>query len=166
MARSSSSIVGLALVCLAGLTVPSTAKANPDVEACKGKREGEACQRMKLVKPPGGGELERKTIPGACRADECCDLDYSKGSPPETTCHACLACKDGPSDDAPPPARADDPEAPANGEPPRTSEAGPPPTAPTEQRGCSIGSRGGSPRGGWLAGLLVLAALRRRAQPQ
>jgi MYXO-CTERM domain-containing protein len=165
MARPSPLLRGCLLVCLVGVAVPSAAAAasNPAVDACNGKREGEACGMMKLVKPAGGGELERKTVPGACRADECCDLDYSKGSPPESVCHACLACKEGPADLAPPPASESDPKPPASGEPPRTAEDGPPPTAPTEQRGCAVGSR---PRGpaGWLPGLLVLllAARRRR----
>jgi hypothetical protein len=97
------------LVGLAGLVLPRSAAANPAVQACAGKQEGQACGMMKLVKPPGGGELQRTTVPGVCRADQCCDLDYSKGSPPETVCHACLVCKDGPSDVAPPPAKADDP---------------------------------------------------------
>lgn len=167
MVRPSSSIFACVLVCLAGLAVPSAAQANPAVEACNGKQAGDACGMMKLVKPPGGGELQRKTVPGACRADECCDLDYSKGSPPETTCHACLACKDGPSD-VTPPASADDPAPPASGEPPRSADGGPPPTAPSERRGCSVGVAGGGmglAGAGWLTGLLLLVATRRR-QPQ
>jgi MYXO-CTERM domain-containing protein len=165
MARPSLLLRGSLLVCLAAVAVPSVAAAaNPAVDACSGKREGEACGMMKLVKPAGGGELERKTVPGACRSDECCDLDYSKGSPPETVCHACLACKDGPSDLAPPPASTNDPKPAAGGEPPRTAEDGPPPTAPTEQRGCTVSTHPGGPAG-WLPGLLVLfvAAVRRRA---
>jgi MYXO-CTERM domain-containing protein len=163
MARPPRSPAAPLLVCLLGLAalaLPSVAAANPAVEACAGKAEGQACGMMKLVKPAGGGELQRTTVPGVCRADECCDLDYSKGSPPETVCHACLACKDGPSDVAPPPAKAGDPPPSAGGEPPRT-EGGPPPTAPTEQRGCTVG---GSTRGaaGWLGVLVLLVAIRRR----
>jgi MYXO-CTERM domain-containing protein len=149
------------LVCLATLAVPTPAAANPAVQACEGKREGEACGTMKLVKPPDGGELRRTTVPGVCRPDECCDLDYSKGSPPQTVCHACLACKDGPADVAPPPASAGDPPPPSGAEPPRTSEGGPPPTAPTEQRGCAVG-RGSRGAAWWLGVLVVVVARRRR----
>lgn len=152
-------VLGLAgLVAVAGVGRP--AAASPAQEACAGKSEGEACGMMKLVKPEGGGELQRTTVPGVCRADECCDLDYSKGSPPETVCHACLACKDGPADVAPAPAKADDPPPSAAGEAPRT-EGGPPPTGPSEQRGCAVG---GHPRAaaGWLGALALLAGARRR----
>jgi len=163
MARPTRSSAAPLLVCFLGLftlAVPAAA-ANPDVEACAGKAEGQACGTMKLVKPPGGGELQRTTVPGVCRADECCDLDYSKGSPPQSVCHACLVCKNGPSDVAPPPAKAGDPPPSAGGEPPRTGESGPPPTAPTEQRGCTVG--GASSRtAGWLPALVLLVAARRR----
>lgn len=152
------------LLCLAALALPTSAAANPAVQACEGKREGDACGLMKMVKPPGGGELQRSTVPGTCRADECCDLDYSKGSPPETVCHACTACKEGPADLTPPPAAADDPAKPADGEPPRT-ENGPPPTAPAEQRGCTLAA----PPQGSPTPLLAFLALplltRRRRQP-
>jgi hypothetical protein len=160
MLALSPSLRGCLLVCLAVVAVPSRAAANPAVQACVGKQEGQACGLTKLEKPAGGGELERKTVPGACRSDECCDLDYSKGSPPETVCHTCLACKEGPSDLAPPPAHAGDPKAAAGTEPPRTAEGGPPPTAPTEQRGCTVGSR--SDGLGGLGGLVLLVAARRR----
>lgn len=161
MARPTSLLAISLLVCAAGLGLPSSAAANPDVKACEGKREGETCGMMKLVKPPGGGELQRTTVPGACRTEQCCDLDYSKGSPPETVCHACLACKEGPATVAPPPAKADDPPPAASGEPSRTSEGGPPPTAPAEQRGCSVG-RGRDGLAGWLPALVLLVAARRR----
>ena len=152
---------GCLLACLAGLGVPSTAAANPAVQACEGKREGEACGLTKLVKPTDGGELRRSTVPGTCRADECCDLDYSKGSPPETVCHACLACTEGPADLAAPAPSAGDPAPPAGGEPPRTSpEDGPPPPSPSEQRGCAVGARSPAPWA-WLVAL-GLAAVRRR----
>ncbi|MCA9655176.1 MAG: hypothetical protein H6712_00040 [Myxococcales bacterium] len=154
----------LALALVAPWALPAVAAANPAVEACQGKSEGEACGLVKLVKPPGGGELQRKTVPGVCRPDECCDLDYSKGSPPETTCHACLACKEGPGapGETPPPDDAK-PGAGDQGEPPRT-EDGPPAPAPTEQRGCTVG---GAPRGATasllgLLGLLLVGRRRRR----
>lgn len=170
MARSSLVARGRVLAWLTGLVVVgvgSPASANPAVEACAGKREGEACGLMKLQKPADGGELQRSTVPGVCRADECCDLDYSKGSPPETVCHACLACKEGPADAATPPADGKAQGGSANGEPPRT-EGGPPPTAPAEQRGCAIGRSGSAPRWAWL-GIPWLAAVavrrRRRRRP-
>lgn len=162
MARPSRSLRAPLLVCFAGLlglALPSRAAANPAVEACAGKTEGQTCGLMKLVKPAGGGDLQRSTVPGVCQADQCCDLDYSKGSPPQSVCHACLACKEGPTDVAPPPAKADDPPPPAGGEPPRTETGGPPPTS--EPRGCSVGERS---RGlaGWLPALVLLLAARRR----
>jgi hypothetical protein len=161
MARPSSLLAVCLLVCAAGLAGPSTAGANPDVKACEGKREGEACGMMKLVKPPDGGELRRTTVPGVCRPEQCCDLDYSKGSPPETVCHACLVCKEGPADVTPPPAKAGDPPPAAGGEPPRTSDGGPPPTAPTEQRGCTAGRDAHGPAR-WLPALVLLVVARRR----
>lgn len=149
--------LALALALVAPWALPATASANPAVEACQGKTEGDACGLMKLVKPPEGGELQRKTVPGVCRPDECCDLDYSKGSPPETTCHACLACKEGPGGPGVTP--GDTKGAPANGEPPRT-ENGPPAPAPTEQRGCTAGGR--APLGASASLLVLLLAVRRR----
>ncbi|MEM9460457.1 MAG: hypothetical protein AAGF11_40185 [Myxococcota bacterium] len=146
------------LLGIAALGVCAAAHANPAVEACAGKNAGDACGRMQLVKPEGGGELQRKTVPGVCVSDECCDLDYSKGSPPETVCHACLACKDGPSDSTPAAANAG--PAPGDGggegEPPRAGEQDPPAPSP-QKRGCRVAS----PRSGvtgWaaLGGLLLL----------
>ncbi|MCX4239812.1 hypothetical protein [Paraliomyxa miuraensis] len=161
MARLSTLARGCLVLCLGGLAFPSLAAANPAVQACEGKREGDACGLMKLVKPPGGGELQRSTVPGVCRADECCDLDYSKGSPPDTVCHACVACKEGPAELTPPP-QADGKSPPASneGEPPRTAD-GPPPTAPGQQRGCTTGARPSAASGLWGL-LMVLACSRRR----
>ncbi|MEX1366717.1 MAG: hypothetical protein AB1Z98_26560, partial [Nannocystaceae bacterium] len=80
----------IAFALLGPWALPSVAvAANPAVQACDNKSEGDPCGLMKLEKPADGGELQRKTVPGACQPDECCDLDYSKGSPPETVCHAC-----------------------------------------------------------------------------
>lgn len=166
MARPSRSLGAPLLVGFAGLALlatPALAASNPAVEACAGKTAGQTCGLLKLVKPEGGGELLRSTVPGVCQADQCCDLDYSKGSPPQSVCHECLACKDGPTEVAPPPAKADDPPPSAGGEPPRSESSGPPPTAPSEQRGCSVGAPGRGPWG-WLPALVLLVAgLRRRA---
>ncbi|MCH9687430.1 MAG: hypothetical protein K0V04_38705 [Deltaproteobacteria bacterium] len=148
----------LLFACL--MAVPAIANANPDVEACNGKAQGDACGIMKMVKPADGGELQRKTIPGACRTDECCDLDYSKGSPPETVCSPCLACKEGPADVTATPPPADGGQ--TQDVPPRAGYAdGPPPATPAQNGGCSVQ---GSPVGGapWLMGLLLALPRRRR----
>jgi len=140
--------------------LPSVALANPAVQACEGKSEGDSCGLMKMVKPADGGELERKTVPGACASDECCDLDYSKGSPPETVCHACLACKEGPPAVTSPGGEAKQTE-PAAGEPPRADD-GPPAQGPNKQRGCSIAADS-SDFGPWLVVLVGVAFIRRRS---
>ena len=149
----------LLAVSLLGFGLLSTeAAANPAVQACEGKKAGDPCGMMQMVKPEGGGELQRKTVPGSCQTDECCDLDYSKGSPPETVCSQCLACKEGPAHGATPSAEGDAGAPPA--EPPRSSDE-PPAPGPSEQRGCTVGQPG--PRAGsWLLGLLALGLLRRR----
>ncbi len=159
----------LGFACVMGLAAPAWA-ASPEVDACTDKSEGDPCGVMKLVKPADGGELQRTTVPGACRQDECCDLDYSKGSPPETVCNPCLACKDGPAD----PAAASNGKAtpasdtaPANDTAPGNNKAagysdGPPPPEPTQQRGCSVGTAAPpSGVGPWLC-LLLLVLPRRR----
>ncbi len=163
MARAPWLLRGGLLAGLTGLVLaPSPAAANnPAVKACEGKSEGQACGLETLVKPEGGGELQRTTVPGACRADECCDLDYSKGSPPETVCHACLACKEGPGAAPAPDAKGAEGKADGAEEPPRAAQAGPPPASPSEQRGCTVGASSNAPTSGlWL--LLLLAPRRRR----
>ncbi|MEM7153174.1 MAG: MYXO-CTERM sorting domain-containing protein [Myxococcota bacterium] len=152
--------IALAAPLVGLLALPGLAAANPAVEACAGKAEGASCGVMKLVKPADGGELQRTTVPGACRPDECCDLDYSKGSPPETVCHACLACKEGPADLT---AKPSDPG--PSSEPPR-AEGGPPAPAPAEQRGCTIGGATTPVLGAWLLMLGIAGLGRRRRQPQ
>lgn len=149
-----SCLVGL--LGIAALGVPVAAHANPAVDACADKNAGDACGRMQLVKPEGGGELQRKTVPGVCVTDECCDLDYSKGSPPQTVCHACLACKDGPADSTPPAAKAGPGEGEGQGEPPRAGDQDPPAPSP-DKRGCRVGSPFPGVTG-WaaLGGLLLL----------
>jgi len=147
------------LLGLAALALPSSADANPEVEACTGKSEGEACGLLKMVKPEGG-ELQRKTVPGVCRPDECCELDYSKGSPPQSICNTCLACKDGPAD-AGPPAADGGAAAGAEGEPPRANNDGPPAPSPAEKRGCTVAAPA-TPLAGTGLLLLMLGAVRRR----
>lgn len=137
---------------------------NPDVQACAGKAKGDACQRT-LVTKPEGGPVERKKVPGVCADDNCCELDYSKGSPPETVCAPCLACKEGPgaavdpsagdakSDGSAPAADADGAAAPAgNGAPPATE--------PSKRGGCSAGAPPLS-----LAWLLLTALALPRRRP-
>ena len=154
--------IALVLPFVGALALPSLAAANPAVEACAGKAEGASCGVMKMVKPADGGELQRTTVPGACRTDECCDLDYSKGSPPETVCHQCLACKEGPADLT---AKPSEPGPSGSSEPPR-AEGGPPAPAPAEQRGCTIGGATTPAMGTWLLMLALVELGRRRRQPQ
>ncbi len=151
----------LGLTGLGVLTLPSSAHANPAVEACNGKSDGQACGLMKMVKPEGGGDLQRKTVPGVCRPDECCELDYSKGSPPQSVCNTCLACKEGPAD-AQPPAADGGAAAGADGEPPRTANDGPPAPSPTEKRGCTVVAPTTPVAGAGLLLLLMLGSVRRR----
>lgn len=128
---------------------------DPDVQACEGKQAGDACQRTVVTKPEGG-ELEERKEPGVCRPDECCELDYSKGSPPATTCGPCLVCKAGPADELEEGAPSGD----AAVEAPRVEPGDDPPaTAPQEQRGCALGERS---RGLWGLLVIVVAWSRRR----
>ncbi|MCA9705233.1 MAG: hypothetical protein KDK70_05210, partial [Myxococcales bacterium] len=148
---------------MGALWSPGTAAANPDVTACAGKAAGDPCGLTKLVAPPGGGELERKTVPGACRDDECCDLDYSKGSPPQTTCHACLVCKEGPAEPAAPASPTASGPGHDQGEPPRSGSEDPPAIPPSEKSGCRVGTPSpAGPLGAWLVVLGVIGRRRRR----
>lgn len=138
---------------------------NPNVIACEGKAAGDTCTAVRMIKSNEGQPVKRES-PGQCATDECCELDYSKGSPPETVCGACLACKAGaptPTPDAP------DVTAPSTADAGSQADAAaaqpssdPPATSPNDKRGCSVG---GSGRGGatwqWLP--LMLLAWRRRA---
>lgn len=156
------------LACSLGLiaTTALAGEKNPDVQACAGKKAGDACQRTVVTKSEGG-PAEEKKLPGACAEDNCCELDYSKGSPPETVCAPCLACKEGPGTPSPSAdaggdsAAADAGAATPEGDATPAADNSPPATDPGK-RGCSIASRDGA---GWLAlGLacLVSAARRRR----
>ena len=127
---------------------------SPEVVACEGKKEGDTCAAMKLVKPEGGGELERQPLPGVCSPDECCELDYSKGSPPQSVCGPCLVCKPG----APAADGGDAAEDGASVEPPRASAGDPPAQSGNDKRGCSIGH----PVSAASLVLLALAFVRRR----
>jgi hypothetical protein len=119
--------------------VASAREKNEATKACEGKKDGEACTVMTLTKPASGGPLERRSESGLCKPDECCELDYSKGSPPETICGPCLACEVGGYRAAPQPKpvgpSAEDPsrEAPRN-----EGESDPPAPAGNAQRGCAV----------------------------
>mgnify|MGYP003874832695 CR=1 FL=1 len=111
--------------------VAIASEGNQAVEACKTLGEGDACTLKEPQKGPDG--VTYRDIPGTCQSDECCEQDYSKGSPPEVTCGPCLACKPG---EGPTPTVA--PEPTAGGEPPKAGED-PPATAGTK-RGCTLGT--------------------------
>lgn len=135
-------------VCLCPALV-SASENSPATEACKTLGEGDACTLKEPKKGPDGVTYE--DIPGTCQPDECCEQDYSKGSPPEVVCGPCLACKPG----GPSPTVTAEPTA---GEPPRAGDE--PPAAGGSKRGCTAG--GTAP---WTAllWLLPLAWLRRRS---
>ncbi|MEM6291396.1 MAG: MYXO-CTERM sorting domain-containing protein [Myxococcota bacterium] len=119
---------------------------NAAVEACKALGEGDACTLKQPYKGDDG--VAYRDVAGACQPDECCEQDYSKGSPPEVTCGPCLACT--------PPGPGKTVSAEPNREPPRTSDD--PPAEGSSKRGCTAG---GAPS--WLAlGFLGLAATLRR----
>jgi hypothetical protein len=126
---------------------------NPAVEACAGKSEGAPCVTKRVVQE-AGGEAAPKDEPGTCQPDQCCELDYSQGSPPKSNCGPCLACKPGA------PATPTGSEGGVNDthhEPPRGDEGGPPATEPSK-KGCAIGADSfGTP---WL--MVLLVAWRRR----
>jgi len=117
------------------LLAPGAAQAgerNPEVEACRNKAKGDACSFKQIDKRPDGPVRERE-VSGACDEGECCDLDYSKGSPPETVCRPCLACKQGAASTTAPATGSDrDPPRVGNG------QSDPPETSPA--KGCGHGS--------------------------
>lgn len=126
---------------------------DPAVEACAGKRDGDACLHSAPTKVDG--ELREQVTPGVCGADQCCELDYSAGSPPATRCSSCLTCKAGP-------ATPKDAAAPApNEEPPRVNEE-PPASAGQVERGCAIaGDRNGA---ALLLAVIAFTRSRRRVR--
>ncbi len=152
--------LGLVLT-LVGATAHADEK-NPAVEACASKAEGAPCS-VQQVHQGGDGHAQIDTVPGTCQPDECCALDYSKGSPPQTTCGPCLACKAG----GPPPTKADPSGDGGAAEPPRTSDAdGTPPAQGPNKRGCAIDPAGAD--GPWATALcmLVVAAVTTRKRPR
>jgi MYXO-CTERM domain-containing protein len=141
------------VLCLAVLTPVASAWAEETdaaKQACTGKSEGDNCSMMKLEKPPGGGELVRTQQAGTCQPGECCELDYAKGSPPETTCGPCLVCKPGAA-----PTPTPEPETTPSSEPPRASADEPPASAGNDKRGCAVGGHDPAGPAVLLLGLLV-----------
>lgn len=134
---------------------------NPAVKACSGKTEGAPCS-FEEIHQDASGHPTMKTVPGACQPDQCCALDYSKGSPPQTTCGPCLACKAGAPTPEKPPGTSDSGGA---VEPPRADGGTKPEPPPHGKRGCTLA---GDDAPGTLAALVMLAcgaaARRRRAR--
>jgi uncharacterized protein (TIGR03382 family) len=155
-------VVSIALGVLASASSPSSGdEKNPDVDACQGKQAGDPCQRG-LVDKAAGSEATTRREPGVCATDRCCSLDYSKGSPPQSVCNACLVCKPGAPTSNGPPASADgraaDDDA-AQVEPPRAGDGQQPPPATPNGRGCRTTD---PPTPASALALLALVALRRR----
>jgi hypothetical protein len=140
------------------LLLPSIALAdepNPAVEACAGKAEGAPCSSERIVQD--GGRAVPKTEPGTCQPDQCCELDYSSGVPPKSTCGACLACKPGA-----PATTTSEPTDPTSTEPPRTDTGNPPAVTPNEKRGCSVAANTKAEPPLWWLGLAFVMRRRRR----
>ncbi|MBX7081465.1 MAG: hypothetical protein K1X88_19855 [Nannocystaceae bacterium] len=143
------------------LALPSTRalaeETNPAVKACGGKTEGAPCS-FDEIHQDASGHPTMKTVPGSCQPDQCCALDYSKGSPPQTTCGPCLACKAGAPTPITPTTTGDGGGA---VEPPRADGGTQTEPPPHGKRGCAIAD---APTGGALALVLLAcgAAARRR----
>ena len=54
---------------------------DPTEEACTNSNEGDSCGDRDGIRD------------GTCQPAECCRLDYSNGTPPETVCNDCLKCQ-------------------------------------------------------------------------
>ena len=135
--------------------VALASEGNQAVDACKTSSAGEACVLKEPTKGPDG--VSYRDIDGTCQPDECCEQDYSKGSPPEVTCNACLACKPG---GGPSPTVTSEPT--AGGEPPRASAGDDPPASAGTKRGCTAG---GTASWAGLLWMLPLAWTSRRRRP-
>lgn len=143
---------------LLALLLPSVVHAdetNPAAQACVGKANGAPCATERIVQS-AAGKAEKKTEPGSCQPDECCELDYSSGVPPKSTCGPCLVCKPGGAPAGTGTAQGGGPEV----EPPRAGGDDPPATTPNDKRGCSVAGKTKAERPWWLLGLVVLGARR------
>ncbi len=146
------------------LSTTASAGDNPAVAACSGKSKGDACTFKKPHKQ-GNDPMTEVDQSGTCQEDECCELDYSKGSPPVSNCSTCLACKDGGGGEQsgrPVPSPAD-PRSPAgDGEPPRAGDE--PPASPGNGKGgCAVATPGNGSGAPAMLALLLPLLLRRRA---
>jgi MYXO-CTERM domain-containing protein len=159
------------------LTVDGSAGASiqsPPEEACAKKAAGDACSL------PSGES-------GACKADKCNQLDYSKGSPPQSIEVDCIVCVAGAQ---PPPGPGpvavggdgggggdggDEAGPGATGEtaPTTTASDGPTVTAqaadaspepPSSETRCSVTPVGDGP--GWGISFLALALVAARRRPR
>ena len=150
--RISASIVVLLAIAPFGTALAE--EKDPAVEACAGKSEGAPCATQRPIKDEGA-DLRFRSEPGTCQPEQCCELDYSQGSPPKSVCAACLACKAG----GPPAPGTDDgkSEGGPEVEPPQASAGDEPPATSPGKKGCAIG---GDPAG--LGLVLLVLALRRR----
>jgi hypothetical protein len=142
------------------ITTSRTALADekdPRVEACTGKSEGAPCAAKKPVKEEGK-DLRFVDEPGTCQSEQCCELDYSGGSPPKSVCAPCLSCKPGgpalPKSDG---GESGGPEV----EPPSASAGDEPPATAPGKKGCALG--GGASWFG-LLGLAIAGRARARAR--
>lgn len=141
-------------IAIAPFGIASAKEKDPAVEACTGKADGAPCATQRPVKEEGA-DLSFRNEPGTCQAEECCELDYSQGSPPKSVCAPCLACKPGgPAAPATDDGKSDGgPEV----EAPRSSAGDEPPATSPGKKGCSIANE---PAG--LGLVLLVLALRRR----
>lgn len=128
----------LPAACCFSLLGTEAAAATPQQQACTGKTKGATCSFKRPVKEPDKPMTE-ETVAGACADDECCELDYSKGSPPQTTCGPCLVCKEGAGAAVPVPS----PDNPREAGTADSGKTDPPASAANGKGGCRIGGEPG-----------------------
>ena len=128
-----------AACCVFFLGTPAAA-ATPPQQACTGKSKGDTCSFTRPVKEPDK-PMGEETVAGACVQDECCELDYSKGSPPQSVCGPCLVCKEGAAAAVPVPS-PDNPRE-AKGGNADSGKTDPPASAGNGAGGCTVGGAPG-----------------------
>lgn len=143
------SILALGFFLAGPIALAAASETDATRAACNGKSAGDACTNSEPQKDDSG--VTMREVAGACQSAECCEQDYSKGSPPEISCEACVTCKSG----ATPTAAA--PNGGASGEPPRAGDD--PPASAGNSRGCQAG---GTPSTAGMLALGLLGLLRRR----